>query len=201
MYEKVIKRFLDILLSGLALILLSWLFVVLAIVICIDDPGPVFFKQKRVGKDKTYFQLHKFRSMKMTAPHDVPTEELENFSSHITRVGAFLRKSSLDEIPQFWDVFWGKMSLIGPRPALWNQYDLIEKRDQCGANSIRPGLTGWAQVNGRDKMSLKEKVAHDAAYTQALREGGVKAFRMDVQVFYLTFGSVITHKGFAEGKQ
>ena len=201
MYEKYIKRLLDILITGLGLILLCWLFLLIAVIIYIDDPGPVFFTQKRIGKDKEYFQLHKFRTMKTSAPHDVPTDELENSARYITRAGKFLRKSSLDEIPQFWDVFIGKMSLIGPRPALWNQYDLIENRDKTGANSIRPGLTGWAQVSGRDAMSFKEKTGHDAEYAAALLKGGMEAFKMDLKCFYLTFGSVLTHKGFVEGKQ
>ena len=201
MYEKYIKRLLDILISGVGLVLLCWLFLLIAIIICIDDPGPVFFTQKRYGRNKAFFQLHKFRTMKVSAPHDVPTDELENSASYITRAGRFLRKSSLDEIPQFWDVFIGKMSMIGPRPALWNQYDLIESRDQSGANSVRPGLTGWAQVNGRDAMSFKQKTAYDAAYAEAMRKGGMEAFKMDLKCFWMTFGSVLTHKGFVEGKQ
>ena len=141
MYERYIKRLIDIVLSVLGLVMLSWLYFILALAIVIDDPGPVFFKQKRVGRGKTYFQLHKFRSMKVSTPHDMPTHMLENPDQYITRVGKFLRKSSLDELPQIWDIFIGKMSIIGPRPALWNQKDLIEERDKYAANRVKSCTT------------------------------------------------------------
>ena len=141
MYERFLKRVIDIVFSAMGLIVFSWLFLILGILVFIDDPGPILFKQKRVGKGKSYFQLHKFRSMKMSAPHDMPTHMLENPEQYITRVGVFLRKSSLDELPQIWDIFVGKMSIIGPRPALWNQDNLVMERDRYGANDIKPGLT------------------------------------------------------------
>lgn len=193
MYEKTIKRWIDVFLSGLGLILLSWLYLILIIAIKIDDPGPVFFSQKRVGKNKTYFQLHKFRSMKMSTPHDVPTHLLENPDSYITRVGRFLRKSSLDELPQLWDIFVGHMSVIGPRPALWNQYDLIAERDQYGANDIRPGLTGWAQIHGRDELEIEEKARLDGEYVKHI------GLYMDIRCFFGTIGSVLKQEGVVEG--
>ena len=199
-YQKVIKRILDIVLAGLALILLSWLFLLLAIVVYVDDPGPVFFTQKRVGIHKTHFQLHKFRSMKMSTPHDVPTHLLENPDQYITRIGHFLRKSSLDELPQIWDIFTGKMSIVGPRPALWNQFDLIAERDKYGANDIRPGLTGWAQINGRDELEIPEKARFDGEYAKAMIRGGLKALGMDAKCFFLTIQRVISKEGVVEGK-
>ncbi len=199
-YQKVVKRIFDIVLSGLALILLSWLFLILAIVVYADDPGPVFFSQKRVGLHKTHFQLHKFRSMKMATPHDVPTHLLENPDQYITKVGRFLRKSSLDELPQIWDIFIGKMSIVGPRPALWNQFDLIAERDKYGANEIKPGLTGWAQINGRDELEIPEKARYDGEYVNQQTRGGFGAFLMDVKCLFLTVGKVITGNGVVEGK-
>lgn len=200
-YQKVIKRILDIVLAGLALILLSWLFLLLAIVVYVDDPGPVFFSQKRVGIHKTHFQLHKFRSMKMSTPHDVPTHLLENPDQYITRIGRFLRKSSLDELPQIWDIFTGKMSIVGPRPALWNQFDLIAERDKYGANDIRPGLTGWAQINGRDELEIPEKARFDGEYVEAMNQGGLKALVMDVKCFLRTIGKVLHGSGVVEGNR
>ncbi len=199
-YQKVIKRILDIVLAGLALILLSWLFLLLAVVVYVDDPGPVFFSQKRVGIHKTHFQLHKFRSMKMSTPHDVPTHLLENPDQYITRIGRFLRKSSLDELPQIWDIFTGKMSIVGPRPALWNQFDLIAERDKYGANDIRPGLTGWAQINGRDELEIPEKAKFDGEYAKAMDTGGMTAFSMDLKCFFLTIKKVFRSEGVVEGK-
>ena len=199
-YQKVIKRILDIVLAGLALILLFWLFLLLAIVVYVDDPGPVFFSQKRVGIRKTHFQLHKFRSMKMSTPHDLPTQLLETPDQYITKVGRFLRKSSLDELPQIWDIFTGKMSIVGPRPALWNQFDLIEERDKYGANDIRPGLTGWAQINGRDELEIPEKARFDGEYAKAMNAGGMTAFSMDLKCFFLTIKKVFRSEGVVEGK-
>lgn len=199
-YQKVIKRILDVVLAGLALILLSWLLLLLAIVVYVDDPGPVFFSQKRVGIHKTHFQLHKFRSMKMSTPHDVPTHLLENPDQYITKVGRFLRKSSLDELPQIWDIFTGKMSIVGPRPALWNQFDLIAERDKYGANDIRPGLTGWAQINGRDELEIPEKARFDGEYVVQQKQGSLKAFMMDTKCFFFTVGKVLSGSGVVEGK-
>ena len=176
MYEKIIKRMIDMILSACGLIILSWLYLLIAIAIAIDDPGPVMFTQKRVGKGKKYFKLHKFRSMKMSTPHDIPTHMLENPEQYITRVGRFLRRSSLDELPQIWDIFTGKMAIIGPRPALWNQDDLVAERDGCGANDVLPGLTGWAQINGRDELEIPVKARLDGEYVRALKSGGFKAF-------------------------
>ena len=150
MYRTFFKRLLDIILSGCAIVILSPLLMIIAVAIKIDDPGPVLFRQKRVGIHKTHFSIMKFRTMKMDTPKDTPTHLLENPEQYITKVGKFLRKSSLDELPQIFQIFTGKMSIIGPRPALWNQFDLIAERDKYGANDVRPGLTGWAQINGRD---------------------------------------------------
>ncbi|MDO4379027.1 MAG: sugar transferase, partial [Erysipelotrichia bacterium] len=156
-YNKFFKRVFDVIVSFGGLVILSPVFFVLALAIKIDDPGPVLFTQKRVGEDKVYFKLHKFRSMKMNTPHDAPTHMLENPEQYITKVGEFIRKHSLDELPQIWDIFIGNMSIIGPRPALWNQDYLIAERDKYGANDIKPGLTGWAQINGRDELKIEEK--------------------------------------------
>ena len=156
-YEKYGKRAIDIILSFGGLVILSPLLIGIAIAIKIDDPGPVLFTQKRVGKNKEYFKLHKFRSMKMSTPHDTPTHMLENPEQYITKVGKFLRKHSLDELPQIWDIFIGNMSVIGPRPGLWNQDVLIAERDKYGANDVKPGLTGWAQINGRDELEIQDK--------------------------------------------
>ena len=199
MYERYIKRLIDIVLSVLGLVMLSWLYFILALAIVIDDPGPVFFKQKRVGRGKTYFQLHKFRSMKVSTPHDMPTHMLENPDQYITRVGKFLRKSSLDELPQIWDIFIGKMSIIGPRPALWNQKDLIEERDKYAANRVRPGLTGWAQINGRDELEIPVKAKFDGEYIEMLNQGGLKAFLFDCRCFMGTIFSVARGEGIVEG--
>lgn len=201
MYKKVIKRGLDILLSLLGMILASWLYLIIIIAILIDDPGPVFFKQKRVGKGKKYFWLYKFRSMKMSTPHDMPTHLLENPDQYITRVGRFLRKSSLDEIPQLWNIFKGDMSVIGPRPALWNQDDLLEERDKYGANDVRPGLTGLAQISGRDELEIPEKARFDGDYVAKLNSGRFRGFAIDIKCFIGTFFSVLKSDGVVEGKK
>lgn len=193
MYAKYIKRLLDIALSFLALIFLCWLYFAVIIAIKIDDPGPAFFTQKRVGRGKKLFKLHKFRSMKMSTPHDIPTHQLENPDQYITKVGAFLRKSSFDELPQVWDIFIGKMSIIGPRPALWNQDDLIAERDRYGANDIKPGLTGWAQINGRDELEIPEKARLDGEYVSNI------SFAFDVKCFFGSITSVLKHDGVVEG--
>lgn len=193
MYKKYVKRIIDIVLAILGLIVASWLYVVIMIVIVIDDPGPVFFTQKRVGKDKKYFQLIKFRSMKMSTPHDTPTHLLSNPEQYITRMGRILRKTSLDEIPQLWNILKGDMSVIGPRPALWNQYDLIEERDQYGANSIRPGLSGWAQIHGRDELEVKDKARLDGEYLHKM------SFLFDCRCFFGTVISALKGDGVVEG--
>ena len=200
-YEKYVKRALDQALSFFGLIVLSPFFAFASLLIFADDPGPVLFRQKRVGKNGTYFSLHKFRSMKQSAPHDVPTHMLENPQQYILRTGRFIRRSSLDELPQLWDIFRGKMSLIGPRPALWNQDDLIAERDKYGANGVLPGLTGWAQVNGRDELEIEVKAKLDGDYVRALRRGGFAAFSMDVRCFLKTILSVARRDGVLEGEQ
>ena len=176
-YERFVKRFLDIVLSFGGLIVLSPVFVVIAAKIKMEDPGPVFFTQKRVGKNKRFFKLHKFRSMKMSTPHDVPTHQLENPEQYITKIGKFIRSHSLDELPQIWDIFIGNMSVIGPRPALWNQDLLIAERDKYGANDVKPGLTGWAQINGRDELEIEDKARLDGEYCKNI------SFKMDVKCF------------------
>ena len=193
MYVKCFKRLIDLALSALGLIVLSPLFLILAIAIKLDDPGPVFFRQMRVGIHKTYFDILKFRTMKMETPHDMPTHLLENPDQYITRVGRFLRKTSLDELPQIAQIFTGKMSIIGPRPALWNQYDLIAQRDKYGANDVRPGLSGWAQINGRDELPIEVKARYDGEYVERM------SFLFDCKCFFGTIGKVLKHEGVVEG--
>lgn len=188
-----IKRFLDFLLALVAIILLSWLFLILCIAIKIDDPGPILFKQKRVGLHKKHFNILKFRTMKTSTPKDMPTHMLENPEQYITRVGKFLRKSSLDELPQVFNILIGQMSIVGPRPALWNQFDLIEERDKYGANDVVPGMTGWAQVNGRDELEIPVKAKLDGYYVEHF------GFGMDVKCFFKTIGAVLSHDGVVEG--
>lgn len=203
MYKNVIKRLLDIIISGVAIVVLAVPMLIIAIAIKIDDPGPVLFRQKRVGKNRngktSYFMIWKFRSMKMCTPHDVPTHLLENPEQYITRVGKFIRKTSLDELPQVYQVFVGKLSCVGPRPALWSQYDLIEEREKYGANDVRPGITGWAQINGRDELEIPVKARFDGEYTAALNAGLWKGFAMDVKCFFGTFISVLKSDGVVEG--
>ena len=183
-YEKYVKRILDIILSFGGLMVLSPVFLWLCIWIKVDDPGPILFTQKRVGKDKQYFRLHKFRSMKMSTPHDKPTHMLDNPEQYITRSGKFIRAHSLDELPQIWDIFIGNMSVIGPRPALWNQDWLTACRDEYGANDIKPGLTGWAQINGRDELEIPVKAKLDGEYTKKLSLGmDIKCFLGSLHVF------------------
>ena len=197
-YERFVKRGIDILLSGLGLVVLCGLYGLTALAIFMDDPGPVIFIQKRIGKDKTTFDIHKFRSMKMDAPKDVPTHLMTDFARYTTRVGRFIRRSSIDELPQLWDIFRGKMSIVGPRPALWNQDDLIEERDRYLANDIKPGLTGWAQINGRDELDIPVKAQMDGYYAEKLKAGGLKAFIFDCKCFFLTIHKVITGNGIQE---
>ena len=198
-YNNVWKRGLDILLSFGGLVVLSPLFLVLSLWIKVDDPGPVLFTQKRIGENKQYFKLHKFRSMKMSTPHDKPTHMLENPEQYITRSGKFIRAHSLDELPQIWDIFIGNMSVIGPRPALWNQDLLTAERDRYGANDVKPGLTGWAQINGRDELDISEKARLDGEYTQELKKGGVQALKMDIKCFIGSVGVFGGDKSIIEG--
>lgn len=199
MYKHFFKRVIDITLSFVGLVLLSPLFIVLIIAIKVTDPGPAFFTQKRVGKGKSFFPLHKFRSMKMSTPRDTPTHLLENPEQYITSVGKFLRKSSLDELPQIWDILIGNMSIIGPRPALWNQDDLVAERDKYGANDVKPGLTGWAQINGRDELEIPVKAKLDGDYVARLNAGSWSGFAMDVKCFFGTLISVAKSDGVVEG--
>ena len=199
MYERFFKRLIDFVLSFLALIVLSWLYLALLIAIKIDDPGPAFFTQKRIGIHKCHFKLYKFRTMKMSTPHDVPTHQLENPEQYITKVGKWLRKVSGDELPQLWNIFKGDMSIVGPRPALWNQDDLIAERDKYGANDVKPGLTGWAQINGRDELEIPVKAKLDGDYTFKLKQGGFKAFGMDLRCFFGSIFSVLRQDGVVEG--
>lgn len=199
MYEGKIKPVLDQVLSFGGLLALAPVFAVIGAAVWLDDPGPVIFTQKRIGKNKTFFYCHKFRSMKMSTPHDVPTHQLADPEQYITKVGKFLRKTSLDELPQIWDIFRGKMSVIGPRPALWNQEDLVAERDKYGANDVKPGLTGWAQINGRDELEIPVKAKYDGAYVMELKVGLEKGLAMDVKSFLGTIRSVISHDGVIEG--
>lgn len=193
MYRNYGKRFLDIILSACGIVVLSPVYLLISLAIQIDDPGPVFFKQKRVGLHKSYFHILKFRTMKMNTPHDVPTHLLENPEQYITRVGKFLRKTSLDELPQIFQIFTGKMAVIGPRPALWNQYDLIALREAVGANDVRPGLTGWAQINGRDEIPIEQKAALDGEYVKNL------SFLFDCKCFFGSVIAVLKRDGVVEG--
>ena len=192
-YEKDVKRCLDIVLSFGGLVILSPLFLGIAAAIIVDDPGPVLFTQKRIGKNKQYFKLHKFRSMKMSTPHDKPTHMLDNPEQYITRVGKFIRTHSLDELPQIWDIFIGNMSVIGPRPGLWNQDLLTAERDKYGANDVKPGLTGLAQINGRDELEIPEKAKLDGEYTKNI---GIK---MDIKCFLGSLGVIAGDKSIVEG--
>ena len=199
MYKNIVKRIIDIVLSFGGAIVLLPVFVIVGVIIYIDDPGPVFFKQKRIGKGKREFWLHKFRSMKMNTP-DIPTHMLENPEQYITKAGRVMRLLSIDELPQIYDILFGYMSIIGPRPALWNQDDLIAERDKYGANDVKPGLTGWAQINGRDELPINVKAKFDGEYTYKLNKGGFTAFFMDVSCFAGTIMKVLKHEGVAEGK-
>jgi O-antigen biosynthesis protein WbqP len=188
-----IKRLIDIILASMGLVILFPVFLILIIAIKADSKGPVFFKQKRVGIKKKYFKILKFRTMRIDTPKDTPTHLLENPEQYITRVGKFLRKTSLDELPQIINIFFGNMSVIGPRPALWNQYDLIDEREKYGANDVYPGLTGWAQINGRDELPIKVKARLDGEYVQKM------SFIFDVKCFLVTIISIIKRDGIVEG--
>ena len=190
---RYIKRIIDILLSGLAIIILSPLLLILCIAIKLDSPGPIFFTLKRVGIHKTYFLIYKFRTMRTDTPKDMPTHMLANPEQYITKTGRFLRKTSLDELPQIFNIFKGDMSIVGPRPALWNQDDLVAERDKYGANDVTPGLTGWAQINGRDELEIPVKAKLDGEYVKKY------GFTMDVRCFFGTFLSVLRQDGVVEG--
>ena len=193
MYKSFVKRVLDIILSTLGIVILALPVLILAVAIKLDSPGPVLFKQKRVGIHKTHFNIFKFRTMRIDTPKDMPTHMLENPSQWITKVGSFLRKTSLDELPQIFNIFLGQMSVIGPRPALWNQFDLIEERDKYGANAVLPGLTGWAQINGRDELEIPIKARLDGEYVQKM------SFLFDCKCFFGTIASVMKSSGVVEG--
>ncbi len=193
LYTRFFKRLLDLLLSTLGLVMLSPVFLVISIAIKLDSPGPVMFTQKRVGIYKTHFMIHKFRTMRIDTPGNMPTHMLENPEQWITKVGGFLRKTSLDELPQIFDIWIGKLSIIGPRPALWNQYDLIEERDKYSANNVMPGLTGWAQINGRDELEIPVKAKLDGEYVKR------QSFLFDLKCFFGTFVSVLKSDGVVEG--
>lgn len=197
-YDNVIKRLIDFILATVGIVVLIPFWIVLAIAIKIDDPGPVFFKQKRIARDAKdgtvrYFNIYKYRSMKTSTPKDMPTHMLENPEQYITKVGGFLRKTSLDELPQIFNIFSGHMAIVGPRPALWNQTDLYEERAKYGANGVRPGLTGWAQINGRDELEIEDKARLDGEYVEKL------SFGMDLRCFFGTFLSVLRQEGVVEG--
>lgn len=188
-----IKRCMDFVVALIALVLFWWVFAILCIAIKLDSPGPIFFKQKRVGLHKTHFNILKFRTMRIDTPKDMPTHMLSNPDQYITKVGKFLRKSSLDELPQIINILAGQMSIVGPRPALWNQYDLIEERDKYGANDVVPGLTGWAQINGRDELEIPVKAKLDGEYVEKF------GLAMDIKCFFGTITAVLSHKGVVEG--
>ena len=200
MYKKFVKRLIDLILSACGIIVFSPILLGLVISIKLDSPGPALFKQKRVGLHKKHFNIFKFRTMRIDTPQDMPTHMLSNPEQWITKIGGFLRKTSLDELPQLFNIFMGHMSVIGPRPALWNQYDLIAERDKYGANDVRPGLTGWAQVNGRDELEIAEKAKYDGEYVCAVNAGFFSGFLMDIRCFLRTIGSVLRADGIVEGR-
>lgn len=195
MYERYVKRFLDLMLGMIIFVLLLPIFLILMLSIKIDSKGPVFFRQKRVGKNKRYFNILKFRTMRIDAPKDMPTHLLQNPDAFITRTGKFLRKTSLDELPQLINIICGDMSFIGPRPALWNQFDLIEERDRYDANSIRPGMSGLAQISGRDELPIDVKARLDGEYRKKIN------LWFDIRCFIGTFFSVLRQDGVVEGAQ
>lgn len=191
-YKK-LKRYIDFIVSLIGVIILSPIILIVMLVIKLESPGPILFKQKRVGIHKTHFNILKFRTMKIDTPKDMPTHMLQNPEQYITKVGKFLRKTSLDELPQIVNILKGDMSIIGPRPALWNQYDLLEERDKYGANDIMPGLTGWAQINGRDELEISVKAELDGEYVEKM------SFAFDIKCFFGTIVSVLKSDGIVEG--
>nr|WP_308128862.1 sugar transferase [Bacillus sp. sid0103] len=192
-YKRYVKKMIDFIVSIIGLIVLSPVFLLLIICIKCDSKGPILFKQRRIGKGKSEFYILKFRTMKIDTPKDTPTHLLKDPESYITSVGKFMRKTSLDELPQILNILKGEMSIIGPRPCLWNQYDLIAERDKYGANDIYPGLTGWAQINGRDELPIDLKAKLDGEYVQGI------SFWMDVKCFFGTIVSVLKYEGVIEG--
>ncbi|MEL7622555.1 MAG: sugar transferase [Clostridiales bacterium] len=192
---KYVKRLIDIVLAGAGLILLSPVLLLLWAAVRMTSPGPAIFKQKRIGKDKIIFQMAKFRSMRIDTPSEIPTHLLQDPYAYITPIGCFLRKSSLDELPQLWNIFKGDMSIVGPRPALWNQDDLIAERDRWGANDVRPGLTGLAQIRGRDELPVPEKAAYDGEYCRRM------GFWFDCQILWQTVKVVLFGSGVREGRR
>lgn len=193
MYKGFVKRWIGMVLALCGIVFLSWLFVIISIVIVLDDPGPVFFRQERIGIHKKRFTILKFRTMKVNTPHDVPTHLLKNPDQYITRTGKFLRKTSLDELPQFFNILIGDMAIVGPRPMIPAQVDLLTARDKYGANDIRPGLTGWAQIHGRDELEIEEKARLDGYYLKNM------CFLLDVKIFIQTLGSIVRSEGVVEG--
>lgn len=190
---KLFKRIIDIVASFSGIILLSPLLLLIILVIKLDSQGPILFKQKRIGRYKKPFMIFKFRTMRMDTPKDMPTHLLDNPASFITKSGAFLRKTSMDELPQLFNILFGQMSVVGPRPALWNQYDLIAARDAVHANDLRPGLTGWAQINGRDELAIDVKAKLDGDYVKQM------SLWFDIQIFFKTIFSVLRREGVKEG--
>ena len=193
MYRNCVKRALAIVLSLVGILALGWLLILLSIAIKLDSPGPVLFRQKRVGLNKSHFYILKFRTMRIDTPRDMPTHLLVNPEQYITRVGRFLRKTSLDELPQLFNILAGHMAIVGPRPALWNQFDLIAERDKYGANDIRPGLTGWAQINGRDELEIDVKARYDGEYVQRM------SLAFDTRCILGTVTAVLRRDGVVEG--
>ena len=193
MYRKTVKRILDIVLSAVGIVVTGIPMLIISAIIKLSSPGPVFFRQKRFGIHKSFFSILKFRTMRIETPHDVPTHLLDDPSRWITPIGAFLRKTSIDELPQLFNIFAGQMSVIGPRPALWNQGDLIAERERYGANDVLPGLTGWAQINGRDELEIEEKARLDGEYAKNI------SFLFDCKFFFGTIKSVLKHDGVVEG--
>ena len=193
MYRNCVKRALAIVLSLVGILALGWLLILLSIAIKLDSPGPVLFRQKRVGLGKSHFYILKFRTMRIDTPKDMPTHLLVNPEQYITRVGRFLRKTSLDELPQLFNILAGHMAIVGPRPALWNQFDLIAERDKYGANDIRPGLTGWAQINGRDELEIDVKARYDGEYVQRM------SLAFDIRCILGTVTAVLSRDGIVEG--
>lgn len=193
LYCHGIKRILAVVLSLIGLICFSWLYLILVIAVKADSPGPILFRQRRIGIHKKEFEILKFRTMRTDTPHDLPTHMLTDPEQYITKTGKFLRKTSLDELPQLINILKGDMAVVGPRPALWNQYDLLKERDRYGANDVRPGLTGWAQIHGRDELEIPEKAKLDGYYVEHM------GFRLDVKCFFGTISSALRHEGVVEG--
>ncbi|MBQ2932561.1 MAG: sugar transferase [Clostridia bacterium] len=198
MYKTVVKRLFDFVLSGMAIVVLAIPMLIVAIIIKIDSKGPVLFKQKRIGLHKATFMIWKFRSMPTTVAKDMPTHQF-TAKDQLSKWQRFMRKTSIDELPQIFNIFLNQMSICGPRPALWNQYDLIAERDKYGANDVKPGLTGWAQINGRDELPIDVKAKYDGEYTEALNAGSFKGLAMDIKCFFGSIVSVLKLDGVVEG--